>query len=829
MDADDATPRDRLPSLPGSHHAAIMIDRRGIVTGWSPAAHRLLGYAPAAVMGRPLSGLLASSASPSFSAVRDGWRGELTMRHEDGRRLRLPVRVSDFTRHGAGTERILTLGHPGGGTPVDEHALLDWLFTESPVALTVYDTDLRCVRQNEAMSRVMGVTQEQRMGARVDDFLTGPDTLAWENRMREVMGTGESVVGFRIRGRTPADPDQDHVFSADASLLRDRAGRVLGVCATVGDVTAQHFARERLAVLNEASLRIGSTLDVARTAQELADIAVPGVADFASVDLLEPFLHGDEPGPPTGGAELRRVAHRSVNEGAPESVVDVGYVDVYPYRAPPVRSLTARRPVVLQVTDPSVVQWFEDDPARAKSARRYGFHSFMLAPIRARGVTLGVTMFIRSGSKEPFGEDDAVLAEDLVRRAGICLDNARRYTREHTTALALQRSLLPQELPRQPALDIAFRYLPADSQFGVGGDWFDVIPLSGARVALAVGDVAGHGLHASATMGRLRTAVRTLADVDLPPDELLTHLDDLVTHLGAGEDAESGAESVDAQISGHWATCLYAIYDPVTRMFSFASAGHPPPAVLAPDGQVDFVPVTPGPPLGLGGLPFESREMELPEDSVLALYTDGLLGSRAGDLDEGLDHLRTVLAKPSNSLDSMCDTVIEAMIPDRAADDAALLVARTHALHADRVAVKDVPMDPAALAETRTWALERLALWGLEEAGFVTELVVSELVTNALRYGSPPIQLRLIKESSLICEVSDGSSTAPHLRRAPALDEGGRGLLLVVQLTRRWGTRPSPGGKTIWCEQPLPEGGETATGELGAWYGENGDGAGETF
>ncbi|MFG2195757.1 SpoIIE family protein phosphatase [Streptomyces sp. NPDC048639] len=829
MDADDATPRDRLPSHPNPYHAAIMVDRRGVVTGWSPGARRLLGYAPDAVMGRPLSDLLASGASPAFSALRDGWRGELTARHEDGRRLQLPVRVHDFARNGGATEQILMLSDPGGGTPVDEHALLDWLFTDSPVALTVYDTELRCVRQNEAMGRVMGVTQQERMGRRVDDVLSGPDTEAWENRMREVMGSGEAVVGFRIRGRTAADPDRDHVFSADASALRDAEGRILGVCATVGDVTAQHLARERLAVLNEASLRIGSTLDVARTAQELADIAVPGVADFASVDLLEPLLHGDEPGPATGAAELRRMAHRSVNEGAPESVVDIGDVDVYPYRAPPVRALTARRPVVLRVTDPSVLQWFEDDRPRAEGAVRYGFHSFMLAPIRARGVTLGVTMFIRSGSREPFNEDDVVLAEELVRRAGICVDNARRYTREHTTALALQRSLLPQELPRQPALDIAFRYLPADSQFGVGGDWFDVIPLSGARVALTVGDVAGHGLHASATMGRLRTAVRTLADVDLPPDELLTHLDDLVTHLGAGEDAETGTESVDAQISGHWATCLYAIYDPVTRKCSFACAGHPPPAVLTPDGQVEFVPVTPGPPLGLGGLPFESREIELPEDSVLALYTDGLLGSRGGDLDEGLDHLRTVLTKPAGSLDAMCNTVVEAMIPDRATDDAALLVARTHALHADRVAVRDLPMDPAALADTRTWALDRLALWGLEEESFVTELVVSELVTNALRYGSPPIQLRLIKESSLICEVSDGSSTAPHLRRAPVLDEGGRGLLLVAQLTHRWGTRPSQGGKTIWCEQPLPDSGETAMVGPGAWYGESGDGTGETF
>ena len=335
------------------------------------------------------------------------------------------------------------------------------------------------------------------------------------------------------------------------------------------------------------------------------------------------------------------------------------------------------------------------------------------------------------------------------------------------------------------------------SQAGVGGDWFDVIPLSGTRVALVVGDVVGHGIHASVTTGRLRTAVWTLADVDLPPDELLTHLDDLVGHLATAE-SETGGEI--------GATCLYAVYDPVSRHCTIAAAGHPPPVVLLPDETVKVVEVTAGPMLGVGGLPFEATELDLPEGSVLTLYTDGLVEARTLDMDVGTAALCSALAVPAENLEAMCDTVLKSLLPENPADDVALLVARTRALDSEQVAVWDLPSDPSVVATVRQHATEQLTRWGLDEAAFVTELVVSELVTNAIRYGGSPIQLRLIRDRSLICEVSDASSTSPHLRRARTYDEGGRGLLLVAQLTDRWGTRPSGTGKTIWAEQSLPIG-----------------------
>jgi serine phosphatase RsbU (regulator of sigma subunit) len=431
-------------------------------------------------------------------------------------------------------------------------------------------------------------------------------------------------------------------------------------------------------------------------------------------------------------------------------------------------------------------------------------HSAITVPLTARGTTLGVVVFVRHQHPEVFREDDLVLAEELAARAAVCIDNARRYTRERATAVTLQRSLLPQTLPEQAAVEIASRYLPAGAQAGVGGDWFDVIPLSGARVALVVGDVVGHGIHASATMGRLRTAVLTLADIDLPPDELLTHLDDLVARLSTeGKDAPRPGPG--AETTGDvGATCLYAVYDPLSGHCTIALAGHPAPVLVTPDGTAKLLDLPVGPPLGLGGLPFEATDVELPEGSLLALYTDGLIESRERDIDAGLSLLCQALSQPSAPLDNLCDAVLAALLPGRPSDDIALLIARTKALDTGQVATWEIPADPVAVAQARKGATAQLAACGLDDAGFVTELVVSELVTTAIRYGDPPIQLRLIHDRNLICEVSDASGTAPHLRRARTFDEGGRGLLLVAQLTAAWGTRQTTEGKTIWAEQPLP-------------------------
>ncbi|MEU2238282.1 ATP-binding SpoIIE family protein phosphatase [Streptomyces sp. NPDC018338] len=398
--------------------------------------------------------------------------------------------------------------------------------------------------------------------------------------------------------------------------------------------------------------------------------------------------------------------------------------------------------------------WRARHPENSDAVLAYGVHSLISAPLAARGVILGVVAHWRSAESESFAEDDLSLAEELAARAAISIDNARRYTRERTMVETLQHSLLPRALPEQGSLDLAHRYLPAFD--GASGDWFDVIPLSGFRVALVVGDVVGHGMHAAATMGRLRTAVLNFSALDLPPDELIARLDELVTQLDQVD---------DASVTG--ATCLYVIYDPVSGDCTMVRAGHPLPALVRPDG----------------------------------LVTD-----RNRVLEEWLATLRTCLAdaQADGSPENTCNAVLDATAPEPRLDDITLLVARTKLLEPNQVATWDVPPDPAAVSRVRSECVEQVTAWGgLEHLSFATELMLSELITNAIRYGTEPIRVRMLLDRSLVCEVSDGSSTAPHLRYAAATDEGGRGLFLVAQLAERWGTRYTDRGKIIWCEQPL--------------------------
>ncbi|AXG77282.1 ATP-binding SpoIIE family protein phosphatase [Streptomyces paludis] len=835
------------PEAPtGADTASAVIDARGVVARWSDGARALLGYGAAEIVRRPARVLLADGDGGGGGAgappARLGealraldetyrWSGTATLRHRDGSARSVPLLAHRRTaRDGAAEWFVVSRPDPsvlGAGLDgldgLDEE-LLEQSFVQSPCTEAIYDTRLRVRRLSDSMQALLGLSEDEVRGLRPTETAPGAVAEETERHMRRVLETGKPEqleLSARVPGHPVHSADPGHsshtgpptlarplFLSLSIAPMRDAAGRILGVIVAAHDRTRQYHTRQRLLLVNEASSRIGTTLDIGRTAQELADVAVPVLADFVTVDLLPTVSDGGEPppGPLTGDVTLRRVGAASVLEGCPELVVPLGDSGVYPASSPAAEALRDRRPVMEAVTDPGMARWEKQAPGRAAKMRAFGFHSTMAVALSARGTTLGVATFSRHQRPEPFEQDDLLLAEELTARAAVCIDNARRYTREREIALALQRSLLPTALPAHAAVEVAFRYLPTDTGAGVGGDWFDVIPLSGSRVALVVGDVVGHGVQASATMGRLRTAVRTLADVDLPPDELLTHLDDLVTHLSA--EAEAAAElrpAAERETSGDvGATCLYAVYDPVSRRCSVARAGHPEPAVVTPDGTVTFLDVPAGAPLGLGGLPFESAEVRLAEGSLLALYTNGLIGSRERAPDESLTVLREALARPAAPLEEICDTVLTSLLPDRPADDVALLLARTRALGADQVVTWELSCDPAIVAEARRKVSAQLAVWGLEEAVFTTELVVSELVTNAIRYGVAPIQLRLIHDGSLICEVSDGSNTAPHLRRARVSDEGGRGLMLVAQLTQSWGTRQGEGGKTIWAEQTLP-------------------------
>ncbi|MHA5052857.1 SpoIIE family protein phosphatase [Streptomyces sp. SD15] len=792
--------------------AIAMIDGEGTVVGWTNTAQRLVGYAAGEVVGRPawfvlpfLQNALQEWAASEQRRARGGWSGTATVHHRDGHTLHVSLRVSLlWGREGA--VHWLVSGTDIAALSAVEVAgsVRESLLTRTPIGIVVRDLELRCAWVNDVSELQDGVPRDKRLGRRLPDSLPGLESEALEAVMRQVLSSGQTAV-HEYRAWPPADQRREHAFAASFFCLSDADGRSLGVCSMSVDVTGNRRARERLAILSEASTRIGSTLDVMQTSQELADLAVPLLADYAVVDLAEFVPLGGEPAPlinPMGqrSPAFRRAGLASIHPGTPESPWARGEPIFVPPTSPWISVLSSGTSHLQPILNTSPGTWVDNDPARAQSIGENGMHSMMLVPIRARHATLGVALFIRTEEPMPFQEDDLLLAEELVTRAALSLDNARQYTREHTAALALQRKLLPNGLRDSAAIEAASRYLPADVNSGVGGDWFDVIPLSGARVALVVGDVVGHGINAAATMGRFRTAVRTLADMDLPPDDLLSHLDDTVRRQAEEDDA---AGDGGPMVIG--ATCLYIVYDPVTRRCTMARAGHPPPAVVDPQGKVTFPDLPTGAPLGVGSVPFEAVEMEVPEGTLLALYTDGLVETRDRDIDVGMRQLgATLAAQPRRPLDDLCSSVIETLPTQSPSDDVTLLLARTRVLNPCQTVAWDLPRDPAVVSSARSLVARQLTLWGLESLITDTELIASELVTNAIRHGAGPVALRLIKHRLLTCEVSDASRSFPRLCHTRCTDEYGRGILLVSQLSRSWGCRWTAGGKVVWAEQDLP-------------------------
>jgi len=419
-----------------------------------------------------------------------------------------------------------------------------------------------------------------------------------------------------------------------------------------------------------------------------------------------------------------------------------------------------------------------------------GKQAWAFLPLVVSGRMVGLCVISFDRPRHLTGAERALLIalSGLIAQA---LERARLFDAEHARAQELQRALLPQALPSLPAVTAAARYLPAGDGMDVGGDWYDVIPLSADRVALVIGDVMGHGLPEAVIMGRLRTAVQTLSDLELPPDELLGHLNDLV--IGLGDDS--------------FATCLYAIYDPTSRACTFARAGHPPPALVSPDGMVRFAQPVTDPPLGVADPPFEAAELPIPDGGLLVLYTDGLIESADCDTDAGLRRLAELLrTHHAEDLDQLCESLTQALPPagQTSTDDAAVLVVRVHATPPDAVATWSLPEDPQAAAAARRHVRDQLTAWHLEELATTTEMLASELVANVVRHAKGPVLLRLLHSQTLVCEVFDGSLTTPRIRRASWTDEGGRGLQLIAALCDRWGTRYMTTGKCIWTEQHLP-------------------------
>ena len=575
------------------------------------------------------------------------------------------------------------------GTPDGEDAgegavgLLD----RSPLAVAVWDSDMRLLWLNRASKEVMGIPDMGDVGASVLRVLRGFDRITIELVMRTVLESGEPVGDYVVRWVSPED-GRDVVFSSSLFPLVSRGRTLLGVCSVSVNIT-HSWERERLALLSRAAQSIGTTLDVMTTAQELADMAVPALADFVVVDLAEAVPLGEEPleRMPEGEFGIpvfRRAGMASIHDGVPEASFAVGEVVYVPPESSYLAVLRDGRSYHKPTLESGPGTWMDRDPLRSRRVLETGMHSVMLIPLRARGTVLGLASFLRNDNVIPFSRDDLLLAEELAVQASLSLDNARRFTRERTAALTLQRSLLPEKLSGGAAVDLATRYLPSARHEGVGGDWVDAIELPGGRIALVIGDVVGHGIHAAVTMGRLRTAVHTLAVLDQPPAELLDNLNEVTAQLAqSGNPADTGYPSITG------ASCLYAVYDPATRMCTLARAGHPPPILVTPDGRAT-IPDTPvGPPIGTGTGLYESIDLELPEGTLLALYTDGLVETREADIDAGLDRLIAALRRPPADLDDLCARTITRMTAQTPPqDDVALLVARTHATGGNRAAAR---------------------------------------------------------------------------------------------------------------------------------------------
>lgn len=812
--------------------AVVVVDGAGLVSHWSVGARRLFGCDKDEAVGRPVGDLLpVHGAIPedrepygAFDGLGPDLETSLDRRisYPAAGRARLtgPVGGRSGPESGAGGPES---GQGGGEGRLD---VLWWAYPlvgPGPERLLVLAADAARLaaaeepvddgaRRSERDVQVERIAPgfalhtdfpgADELAARLPEILPSMSVGESARIVAQVLELGYPVLEFSRQDRVPVTPDWGVARRAERKERRQRAAQAAasglpvapGALDDEGEDLEYAAVRERLEFLNEVSGRIGSSLDLSRTILEVSRAVVPRFTDVAGTYLREQVVAGEgfPEGPPDETTMWHRVAVEHTDEpGRWDDVVPVGESMPFPAHTPFFQCMTSGDPVLVpRITEEmgnAIASQFEKRDIRPLINHR----SMLVVPLKARNVVLGFMILLRHRERPVFNDMDRVTGAELAARAGLVLDNARMYTYQESVADTLQDSMLPHIQPRMSGCDIATRYLPGTLLGRVGGDWFDSVKLPGSRTALVVGDVMGHGLNSAAMMGQLRTAVQTMAALDLPPEQLLRNLDDLAQRLG----------------EHYLATCLYAVYDPIAGELHLANAGHIPPVLVrASDGRSELLDLPTGAPIGVGGVPFESVRMRVAPGDRLLMCTDGLVEVRGEDIGVGLATLTESAAHPAASMDDACDTIIRALnTRGGRKDDVALLMARLNGIATENVAHWRLAVDPAEVGRAREMVRAQLRGWSLEGLSDIAELVVSELVTNVVRHSrSSRIDLRMVRSGVLACEVEDDDQTLPTLLSAGPGDEFGRGLRVVSALAKEWGTSRTRRGKTVWCELALP-------------------------
>nr|WP_202461538.1 SpoIIE family protein phosphatase [Streptomyces sp. SID8374] len=617
---------------------------------------------------------------------------------------------------------------------------------------------------------------------------------------------GRQPLAARQQERTRPRQQDAAAAGAAAAIPSPAAAPNPGPAAVAEAQAATRREGDRLRFVGAATRRIARGIDLDEIVLGLCRASVPTFSDAILVYLRDPLPVGDERPVSPFVLRLRRSDRlRHTDEEGGEAGPETERLrpllsDPTADLMPAAELCEVRAGGALAEVLRGVRPVFGDSAAaRAALPELLGTgrpvptgHRAILAPLRGRRRVIGAAVFVRSTERPPFEASDLLVAAQLATHTALGIDKAVLYGREAYIADELQRTMLPDSLPQPTGVRLASRYLPAAETARVGGDWYDAIPLPGSRVALVVGDVMGHSMTSAAIMGQLRTTAQILAQLDLPPQEVLHHLDEQAQRLG----------------SDRMATCLYAVYDPVAHRITIANAGHPPPVLLHLGGRAEVLRVPPGAPIGVGGVDFEAVELDAPAGATLLLYTDGLVESRLRDVWTGIEQLRERLAATAQltgpdhapPLEALCDDVLDMLGPGDRDDDIALLAARFDGIAPSDVAYWYLEPEDAAPGRARRLARRALSRWDLEEMSDEVELLISEVVTNAVRYAERPVTLRLLRTDILRCEVGDDSPQLPRQRRARDTDEGGRGLFLVNRLARRWGATRLSTGKVVWFE-----------------------------